>query len=98
VTGGAHDTLRDELAEALADYDQNEYPTASYGYQADALLPVVRRFADAQVAAERELADDLARVLSQTVVGWDDIIGADLSQAPHVQRVMARYRIARGQP
>jgi hypothetical protein len=54
VTGGSHDTLRHELAEALADYDQNEYSTASYGYQADAMLPVVLRFADVQVAAERE--------------------------------------------
>lgn len=36
----------------------------------------------------RDLVDDLAEVLSCTVVGWTP----DLSQAPEVQRVMARYR------
>jgi hypothetical protein len=94
VTGEAHDQLRDELADFLYDATTPRDEDAL----ADALVPVVLRYADAQVAAERKLADDLARVLSQTVVGWDDINGADLSQAPHVQRVMARYRIARGRP
>lgn len=37
---------------------------------------------------ERPLVDDLATVLSQTVVGWNP----DLSQAPEVRRVLARYR------
>jgi hypothetical protein len=41
---------------------------------------------------ERPLVDDLADVLSRTVVGWESILGVDLSQAPEVQRVMARYR------
>jgi hypothetical protein len=50
VTGGAHDTLRDEFAATLYDYLEEE----SAGYVADRLLPVVRRYADAQVAAERE--------------------------------------------
>ena len=39
-----------------------------------------------------DLLDDLADVLAKTVVGWNDVIGHDLSQAPEVQRVMARYR------
>ena len=41
---------------------------------------------------DRPLVDDLADVLAKTVVGWESIIGHDLSQAPEVQRVMARYR------
>lgn len=41
---------------------------------------------------ERSLIDDLASVLSRTVVGWEPIIGEDLAQAPEVQRVLARYR------
>ena len=41
---------------------------------------------------ERDLVDDLAEVLSQTVVGWEGILGFDLAEAPQVVRVMARYR------
>jgi hypothetical protein len=41
------------------------------------------------------LVDDLADVLSNVVVGWENIIGHDLAQHPEVQRVMARYREAR---
>lgn len=37
---------------------------------------------------DRPLVDDLATVLSQTVVGWNP----DLAQAPEVRRVLARYR------
>jgi hypothetical protein len=44
---------------------------------------------------DRPLVDDLADVLSRTVVGWEPILGVDLSQAPEVQRVMARYRYER---
>ena len=44
-----------------------------------------------QTAIERALADDLATVLSRTVVGWE----VDLTKYPDVQRVMARYREAR---
>jgi hypothetical protein len=40
----------------------------------------------------RPLVDDLAHVLAATTVGWKDIIGYDLSEAPEVKRVMARYR------
>lgn len=46
--------------------------------------------------AEKDLADDLADVLSRMVVGWQNVIGHDLAQHPDVQRVMARYREARG--
>jgi predicted nuclease with TOPRIM domain len=49
-----------------------------------------------EVDAEKALADDLADVLSRMVVGWERIIGHDLAQHPDVQRVMARYREARG--
>lgn len=42
--------------------------------------------------AAKSLVDDLAEVLAQTVVGWESIIGYDLSQAPEVRRVLARYR------
>ena len=38
------------------------------------------------------LIDDLADVLSAMVVGWENVIGHDLSQHPSVVRVMARYR------
>ena len=38
------------------------------------------------------LVDDLADVLSRTVVGWENVIGHDLAKAPEVQRVLARYR------
>jgi hypothetical protein len=38
------------------------------------------------------LVDDLATVLASTVVGWESVIGHDLSQAPEVKRVLARYR------
>jgi hypothetical protein len=40
----------------------------------------------------RPLVDDLAEVLSSTVVGWEQILGHDLSTAPEVVRVLARYR------
>jgi hypothetical protein len=43
-----------------------------------------------------ELADDLADVLSRFVVGWTPLLGHDLAQHPEVQRVMDRYREARG--
>jgi hypothetical protein len=39
------------------------------------------------------LIDDLATVLSRTVVGWESVIGIDLSRQPEVVRVMARYRV-----
>jgi hypothetical protein len=61
VTGGAHDTLSDELANSLrrAMYDLPMDELAADEQRAildlaDALLPDWRRFADAQVAAERE--------------------------------------------
>lgn len=38
------------------------------------------------------LIDDLADVLSAMVVGWEHVIGHDLSQHSSVVRVMARYR------
>ena len=41
---------------------------------------------------ERSLIDDLATVLTQTVVGWESVIGIDLARQPQVVRVMARYR------
>lgn len=44
---------------------------------------------------QRDLVDDLADVLSRTVVGWEPVLGVDLSQAPEVQRVMMRYRYER---
>jgi hypothetical protein len=64
VTGEAHDTLRDELAEAgarawvgLVSEEEHGLPVdANIAGERlrDALLPVVLRYADAQVAAERE--------------------------------------------
>jgi hypothetical protein len=50
VTGGPHDALRDELTEGLLFHRASWSPTRV----ADALLPVVLRYADVQVAAERE--------------------------------------------
>ena len=47
------------------------------------------------VDAEKALADDLADVLSRVSVGWQPVIGVDLTQFPDVQRVMQRYREAR---
>lgn len=47
---------------------------------------------------DKELVDDLAEVLSCTVVGWELVIGHDLAQAPEVRRVMARYRQERQSP
>lgn len=44
---------------------------------------------------QKTLLEDLADVLAQTVVGWTDVIGYDLSEAPEVQRVMARFRLER---
>jgi hypothetical protein len=41
---------------------------------------------------DRQLVDDLADVLARTVVGWSDVIGHDLAEAPEVKRVLARYR------
>ena len=38
------------------------------------------------------LVDDLADVLARTVVGWENVIGLNLAEAPEVKRVMARYR------
>lgn len=46
---------------------------------------------------DKSLVDDLATVLACTVVGWTEILGQDLAQAPEVQRVLARYRASRGQ-
>jgi hypothetical protein len=58
------------------------------------LRPINSRTGEIQ---DTPLVDDLADVLSRMVVGWENIIGHDLSQHPDVQRVMARYRKARGQ-
>jgi hypothetical protein len=44
---------------------------------------------------EMSLTDDLADVLASTVVGWEKVIGHDLSEAPEVKRVLARYRQAK---
>lgn len=38
------------------------------------------------------LVDDLADVLIRTCVGWEPVIGHDLSRAPEVARVLARWR------
>jgi hypothetical protein len=46
---------------------------------------------------DRPLVDDLADVLAKTCVGWEPVIGHDLAEAPEVQRVMARYRRAKGE-
>ena len=64
MTGGAHDTLRDQLAKAMwtgdhttpwtLDGAEAENWRNAYRQIADALLPVVRRFAAERVAAERE--------------------------------------------
>lgn len=40
---------------------------------------------------DRSLVDDLADVLVKTCVGWTPLIGHDLTQAPEVVRVLARY-------
>lgn len=40
---------------------------------------------------DRSLVDDLADVLVKTCVGWKDVIGHDLTEAPEVKRVLARY-------
>jgi hypothetical protein len=44
---------------------------------------------------DRPLVDDLAHVLISTCVGWADVIGHDLTEAPEVKRVLARYRQTR---
>lgn len=44
---------------------------------------------------DRSLVDDLADVLAATVVGWESVLGFDLSQAPEVKRVLARYRASK---
>lgn len=41
---------------------------------------------------DKPLVEDLATVLAQTVVGWENLLGVDLAEAPEVKRVMARYR------
>jgi hypothetical protein len=53
VTGGAHDTLRDELARVLGPRGETDEHLLPWD-DVDLLLPVVLRYADAQVAAERE--------------------------------------------
>jgi hypothetical protein len=61
MTEGPHDTLRDDLAETLA----MGVPVADmYREQADALVPVVLRFADAQVADVRAKLDAIGAVLA----------------------------------
>jgi hypothetical protein len=55
----------------------------------EALLPRNSRTGEIQFTA---LVDDLADVLSRSVVGWLNVIGVDLAQYPDVERVMARYR------
>jgi hypothetical protein len=72
VTRGPHDTFRHELAEALAVALDKVRDTSAYRWpqQEDvppitfALLPVVLRYVDAQVAAERERARELVADLS----------------------------------
>jgi hypothetical protein len=58
----AADTLRDELAEAIEKFAGHWLTKGDNIALAEAVLPVVLRYADAQVAAERE-----AR--------WDNLIG-----------------------
>lgn len=52
--------------------------------------------AEAALTEAQSLNADLADVLSRMVVGWDEIIGADLAWRPDVVRVMARYREQKG--
>jgi hypothetical protein len=54
VTGGAHDTLRDELRAEIADAEARGGLVPTYEDMADAAAVVARRYADAQVAAEQE--------------------------------------------
>jgi hypothetical protein len=101
VTGEAHDTLRDELLRAIAradqflpadgsgddDYDWAHTAEMMYGLSVDGALPVVRRYADAQVAAERErIAADIQAMPTY-----------HMHATPTEVRDLAA-RIARGQP
>jgi len=68
-------------------------------FDAGFVMPSWQDAAERWLAAyedEKALADDLADVLAHTVVGWEPIIGQDLSLAPEVSRVLRRYREARG--
>ena len=67
-------------------------------FDAGFVMPSWQDAAERWLAAyedEKALADDLATVLSRTVVGWENVIGVDLATHPEVVRVMARYRKAR---
>jgi hypothetical protein len=109
VTGGAHDTLRDELAEALwrhwADAD-NEHD-ADWSIVPDdekhtwrGYAEVAVRFADAQVAAER------ARIAADTesAIGWAfvgvlvETVEGELTVKSAKELAAIAARIARGQP
>jgi hypothetical protein len=50
---------------------------------------------EADLAAERALADEGAEVLSRVVVGWKAQTGIDLAEHPDVIAFFARYRKAR---
>jgi hypothetical protein len=100
VTGGAHDTLRDELLQAALDTAliQSEYPdrwlapTPTEAVRiVDTVLPVVRRYADAQAAAER---DRIATAIETASISSTSYADTQLTAA--VMREAAR--IARGQP
>jgi hypothetical protein len=78
VTGGAHDTLRDELARALHDAGCHCAATSAHleegGFleDADDVLPVVLRYADTQVAAERAA---VKKAIDQEERYWNDDFG-----------------------
>jgi hypothetical protein len=84
MTGEMHDTLRDELVEALGQCtcpppipDENPYDSMQgdcplhgmANFRADAALPVMRRWADAQVAAERERLRKYRDLVEMTMRG-----------------------------
>jgi hypothetical protein len=71
VTGGAHDTLRDQLVDFLYDATTPRDEDAL----ADALVPVVLQFADAQVAAERErIIADLTSLRDRVAIAYRSLV------------------------
>jgi hypothetical protein len=92
----AHDTLRDELHRVLWHVWQNpsERPADYAAEWTDAVLPVVLRYADAQVAAERER---LATAVEDYAERYGDPADNGYQYAQLI-RGGDPARIARGQP
>jgi hypothetical protein len=103
VIEGTHDTLRDELAKALGQARALGLgaitEAEACNYMAEAVFPVVRRYADAQVATERERIAALLVDAAFVEAVKDYLRGlSDEPWPPYPSEVLAAAGLLAGEP